>query len=97
MWVSLIPQILVVSALLFVPGLLITATAGLPPRTAVSLAPAVSIGIVAGAGVIAPLVRVPWGPVLVVALTAVAVIVTGLVRLVLVRVLRLVLVLAAGP
>lgn len=96
MWVSLIPQILVVSALLFVPGLLITATAGLPPRTAVSLAPAVSIGIVAGAGVIAPLVRVPWGPVLVVALTAVAVIVTGLVRLVLVRVLRLVLVRVRG-
>ena len=81
MWLPLIPPVLTVSALLFVPGLLITAVAGLPLRTAVALAPAVSIGVIAGAGVVAPLVSVPWGTGLVVALTGIMVLATAVARL----------------
>ena len=79
-WISLIPQILTASALLFAPGLLVTVVAGLPPRTAVSLAPAASIGIIAGAGVIAPLVHISWGPVLVAALTGAIVLIAAVMR-----------------
>lgn len=79
-WISLIPQILTASALLFAPGLLVTVVAGLPPRTAVSLAPAASIGIIAGAGVIAPLVHISWGPVIVAALTGAIVLIAAVMR-----------------
>ena len=81
MWLSLVPLVLTASALLLAPGLLITAVAGLPPRTAVSLAPAASIGVIAGAGVIAPLVSVPWGAGLVVALTGALVLAAAVARL----------------
>ena len=81
MWLPLIPPVLTVSALLFVPGLLITAVAGLPLRTAVALAPAVSIGVIAGAGVVAPLVSVPWGTGLVVVLTGIMVLAAAVARL----------------
>ena len=81
MWLSLVPLVLTASVLLLAPGLLITAVAGLPPRTAVSLAPAASIGVIAGAGVIAPLVCVPWGAGLVVALTGALVLAAAVARL----------------
>ena len=81
MWLSLVPLVLTASVLLLAPGLLITAVAGLPPRTAVSLAPAASIGVIAGAGVIAPLVSVPWGAGLVVALTGALVLAAAVARL----------------
>ena len=81
MWLSLVPPALAASALLFVPGLLITAVAGLPLRTAVALAPAASIGVIAGAGVVAPLVSVPWGTGLVIALTGIMVLAAAVARL----------------
>lgn len=85
-WISLIPLIVTVCGLLILPGLLTTAASGLPLRTAAPLAPAASVAIIAGAGVVAPLVRVPWGVPLVAALTAILTLAAALARLIVSRV-----------
>lgn len=81
-WISLVPLIVTVCGLLILPGLLTTAASGLPLRTAAPLAPAASVAIIAGAGVVAPLVRVPWGVPLVAALTAILTLAAALARLI---------------
>nr|WP_253270708.1 DUF6541 family protein [Actinomyces sp. oral taxon 448] len=86
MWISLVPLIVTVCGLLILPGLLTTAASGLPLRTAAPLAPAASVAIIAGAGVVAPLVRVPWGVPLVAALTAILTLAAALARLIVSRV-----------
>ncbi|EGQ72959.1 DUF6541 family protein [Actinomyces sp. oral taxon 448] len=85
-WISLVPLIVTVCGLLILPGLLTTAASGLPLRTAAPLAPAASVAIIAGAGVVAPLVRVPWGVPLVAALTAILTLAAALARLIVSRV-----------
>lgn len=85
-WISLVPLIVTVCGLLILPGLLTTAASGLPLRTAAPLAPAASVAIIAGAGVVAPLVRVPWGVPLVAALTAILTLAAALARLIASRV-----------
>ena len=61
-WSDLLPPLLVAAALLYLPGGLIAAAARLPVRVAVVLAPALSVAIIAGAGVIAPMTGLTWGP-----------------------------------
>ena len=85
-WISLVPLIVTVCGLLILPGLLTTAASGLPLRTAAPLAPAASVAIIAGAGVVAPLVRMPWGVPLVAALTAILTLAAALARLIVSRV-----------
>ena len=61
-WSDLLPPLLVAAALLYLPGGLVAAAARLPVRVAVVLAPALSVAIIAGAGVIAPMTGLTWGP-----------------------------------
>ena len=70
MWFSLIPVFLAAAVLLFVPGALAGAAAGLRTSLVVAIAPAISIAIIAGTGVVAPLVGLVWGPVPIAAATA---------------------------
>ena len=70
MWFSLIPVFLAAAVLLFVPGALVGAAAGLRASLVVAMAPAISIAIIAGTGVVAPVVRLAWGPVPIAAATA---------------------------
>ena len=66
MWLSLLPILLSAAALLFIPGALVGASAGLRTPLIIGLAPAISIAIISGTGVAAPILALPWG------LTAVA-------------------------
>ena len=70
MWFSLIPVFLAAAVLLFVPGALVGAAAGLRASLVVAMAPAISIAIIAGTGVVAPVVGLAWGPVPIAAATA---------------------------
>ena len=70
MWFSLIPVFLAAAVLLFVPGALVGAAAGLRASLVVAMAPAISIAIIAGTGVVAPAVGLAWGPVPIAAATA---------------------------
>ena len=70
MWFSLIPVFLAAAVLLFVPGALVGAAAGLRTSLVVAMAPAISIAIIAGTGVVAPAVGLAWGPVPIAAATA---------------------------
>ena len=70
MWFSLIPVFLAAAVLLFVPGALVGAAAGLRTSLVIAMAPAISIAIIAGTGVVAPAVGLAWGPVPIAAATA---------------------------
>ena len=70
MWFSLIPVFLAAAVLLFVPGALVGAAAGLRTSLVIAMAPAISIAIIAGTGVVAPVVGLAWGPVPIAAATA---------------------------
>ena len=70
MWFSLIPVFLAAAVLLFVPGALVGAAAGLRASLVVAMAPAISIAIIAGTGVVAPVAGLAWGPVPIAAATA---------------------------
>ncbi len=85
MWSSLIPVFASAATLLFVPGGLVGIAAGLRKSLAIGLAPAISVGLIAGTGVIAPMLAVPWGLLTVSAVTLFTVIVILAVRLVLAR------------
>ena len=61
-WSDLLPPLLVAAALLYVPGGLVAAAGRLPVRVAVALAPALSIALIAGTGVLAPRLGPTWGP-----------------------------------
>lgn len=61
MWSSAIPLVLAVTAVFFVPGLLVTLAGGLRFPVNVALAPAVSVAVVAGSGVLAPVLGLRWG------------------------------------
>ena len=63
MWSSLIPVLLAATALLFIPGALLAAAAGLRVPLIVGLAPALSVAVIAGTGVVAPMLGISWGPV----------------------------------
>jgi len=62
-WSSLIPVLLAATALLFIPGALLAAAAGLRVPLIVGLAPALSVAVIAGTGVVAPMLGISWGPV----------------------------------
>ena len=61
MWLSLLPILLSAAALLFIPGTLVGAAAGIRTPLIVGLAPAISIAIISGTGVAAPVLALPWG------------------------------------
>ena len=66
----LLPVLLATTALLFIPGALAGTAARLRASLVVAMAPAISIAIIAGTGVVAPLVGLAWGPVPIAAATA---------------------------
>ena len=61
-WSDLLLPLFVAAVLLYLPGGLITAAARLPVRVAVAVAPPLSVAIIAGTGIIAPMVGLAWGP-----------------------------------
>ena len=63
MWSQLVPILIAATALLYVPGVLVGAAARLRPPLVVGLAPAISIALITGTGIVAPVLAVPWGPV----------------------------------
>ena len=71
MWLSLLPILLSAAALLFIPGALVGASAGLRTPLIIGLAPAISIAIISGTGVAAPILALPWGLTAVAAATAI--------------------------
>jgi len=70
-WLSLLPILLSAAALLFIPGALVGASAGLRTPLIIGLAPAISIAIISGTGVAAPILALPWGLTAVAAATAI--------------------------
>jgi len=68
---SLLPILLSAAALLFIPGALVGASAGLRTPLIIGLAPAISIAIISGTGVAAPILALPWGLTAVAAATAI--------------------------
>ena len=72
MWLSLLPILLSAAALLFIPGALVGASAGLRTPLIIGLAPAISIAIISGTGVAAPILALPWGLTAVATATAIA-------------------------
>ena len=72
MRLSLLPILLSAAALLFIPGALVGASAGLRTPLIIGLAPAISIAIISGTGVAAPILALPWGLTAVATATAVA-------------------------
>ena len=72
MWLSLLPILLSAAALLFIPGVLVGASAGLRTPLIIGLAPAISIAIISGTGVAAPILALPWGLASVATATAIA-------------------------
>jgi len=71
-WLSLLPILLSAAALLFIPGALVGASAGLRTPLIIGLAPAISIAIISGTGVAAPILALPWGLTAVATATAIA-------------------------
>jgi putative membrane protein len=71
-WLSLLPILLSAAALLFIPGVLVGASAGLRTPLIIGLAPAISIAIISGTGVAAPILALPWGLASVATATAIA-------------------------
>lgn len=74
-WLTFLPDLLVVAALVLLPGALVLVAGGMRGFFALAAAPAVSVTLVAGGAVLASMARVPWGWLPVVAMTAVAVVV----------------------
>ena len=72
MWLSLLPILLSAAALLFIPGVLVGASAGLRTPLIIGLAPTISIAIISGTGVAAPVLALPWGLASVATATAIA-------------------------
>lgn len=60
-WLSLVPLIGVLLAVLLLPGTLILLTARVPFHHALGTSPAVAVSVIAGAGVVCPFLGVPWG------------------------------------
>jgi len=71
-WLSLLPILLSAAALLFIPGVLVGASAGLRTPLIIGLAPTISIAIISGTGVAAPVLALPWGLASVATATAIA-------------------------
>jgi len=62
MWWSIIPFVLVTAVIVWTPGWAVSTAAGIRPLIALGLAPAVSVGVVASAAVLAGFAGVEWGP-----------------------------------
>jgi len=61
MWSALLHPLLIAAALLYAPGGLIAIAARLPVRVVVALAPALSVAVIAGTGLLAPGLGLAWG------------------------------------
>ena len=84
-WSDRLPPLLVAAALLYVPGGLFAAAGRLPVRVAVALAPALSIALIAGTGVLAPRLGPTWGPAPVAGATVVAALTTMVITIAVAR------------
>ena len=73
MWSALLHPLLIAAALLYAPGGLIAIAARLPVRVVVALAPALSVAVIAGTGLLAPRLGPAWGVSVVAGATAIIV------------------------
>ena len=80
MWSALLYPLLIAAALLYAPGGLIAIAARLPVRVVVALAPALSVAVIAGAGLLAPRLGLAWGVSVVAGATAIIVLAAIAVR-----------------
>ena len=80
MWSALLHPLLIAAALLYAPGGLIAIAARLPVRVVVALAPALSVAVIAGTGLLAPGLRLAWGVSVVAGATAIIVLAAIAVR-----------------
>lgn len=71
-WLSAVPVVLVASALLFLPGGSVVRLLGFRWMAVVGCAPLASVSIVGVAEVVASLLRIPWGPGVMLAATVLA-------------------------
>lgn len=60
-WLMLVPPVLLLGATLLAPGWLVAAASGVRGLSQLTLAPAVSVGVVTLAGLVCGLAGVPWG------------------------------------
>ena len=80
MWSALLHPLLIAAALLYAPGGLIAIAARLPVRVVVALAPALSVAVIAGTGLLAPRLGLAWGVSVVAGATAIIVLAAIAVR-----------------
>ena len=80
MWSALLYPLLIAAALLYAPGGLIAIAARLPVRVVVALAPALSVAVIAGTGLLAPRLGPAWGVSVVAGATAIIVLAAIAVR-----------------
>ena len=80
MWSALLHPLLIAAALLYAPGGLIAIAARLPVRVVVALAPALSVAVIAGTGLLAPRLGPAWGVSVVAGATAIIVLAAIAVR-----------------
>ena len=80
MWSALLHPLLIAAALLYTPGGLIAIAARLPVRVVVALAPALSVAVIAGTGLLAPRLGLTWGLPVVAGATAIIVLAALTVR-----------------
>ena len=80
MWSALLHPLLIAAALLYAPGGLIAIAARLPVRVVVALAPALSVAVIAGTGLLAPRLGLTWGVSVVAGATAIIVLAAIAVR-----------------
>ena len=80
MWSALLYPLLIAAALLYAPGGLIAIAARLPVRVVVALAPALSVAVIAGTGLLAPRLGLAWGVSVVAGATAIIVLAAIAVR-----------------
>ena len=80
MWSALLYPLLIAAALLYAPGGLIAIAARLPVRVVVALAPALSVAVIAGTGLLAPGLGLAWGVSVVAGATAIIVLAAIAVR-----------------
>ena len=80
MWSALLHPLLIAAALLYAPGGLIAIAARLPVRVVVALAPALSVAVIAGTGLLAPGLGLAWGVSVVAGATAIIVLAAIAVR-----------------
>jgi len=82
MWLTVVPFVLVILAIFFIPGTLANLAAGFRASSAIAFAPLVSVALVGFAAVFWQLLGVGWGPIPIVLTTVIGALLLWVIRLV---------------